>query len=182
MRQVITTGSNSIAHLFMGDSRLKRVALKIRIPRRGNHECSGYALINELNEKVFSFLCTEKFTIDEELEIEMKFSGHDLTYRVLMTHLHEQISSGRIMNDLPSEGNPFPARKFYRCFSKVIELKGMEKFTESTDTQAAGEAPVIDISSGSAPAASVDTIATETVATETAAAETIEQAPPAQAA
>ncbi len=161
---------------------MKRVALKIRIPRRGNHECSGYALINELNEKMFSFFCTEKFTIDEELEIEMKFSGHDLTYRVLMTHLHEQISSGRIMNDLPSEGNPFPARKFYRCFSKVIELKGMEKFTETTEPQANTDtpvidAPVIDIAGGSAPSATPEPVVAEAVA-----AETVEQAPPAQAA
>jgi hypothetical protein len=127
MKQVITTGSSSIAHLFMGDSRLKRVALKIRVPKRPGHESSGYALINELNEKIFSFFCAEKFPIDEELEIEMKFSGHELTYRVVMTHLHEQISSGRIMTGLPTEENPFPARKYYRCFSNVLELKGMEK-------------------------------------------------------
>jgi hypothetical protein len=39
------------------------------------------------------------------------------------------------MNALPTEENPFPARKFYRCFSKVLELKGMQKTEES------GEAP-----------------------------------------
>ncbi|NDG83913.1 MAG: hypothetical protein EBX52_02620, partial [Proteobacteria bacterium] len=101
--------------------------MKIRAPKRGNHEFAGYALVNELNEKMFSFFCTDKFTIDEELEIEMHFSGHNLTYKVLMSHLHEQISSGRIMTDVPTEEDPFPARKFYRCFSKVVELKGMEK-------------------------------------------------------
>jgi len=124
---VITSGVHSIAHLFMGDSRLKRVALRIRTPKVPDREFTGYALVNELNEKVFSFFCTEKFSIEDELEIEMKFSGHDLCYRVTMSHLHEQISSGRIMNALPSPENPFPARKFYRCFSKVLEMKGMEK-------------------------------------------------------
>ena len=127
MKQVITTGSSSIAHLFMGDSRLKRVALKVRTTKSPARESSGYALVNELNEKIFSFFCPEKFPIDEELEIEMKFSGHELTYRVVMTHLHEQISSGRIMTGVPTEENPFPARKYYRCFSNVLELKGMEK-------------------------------------------------------
>jgi len=130
MRQAITTGASSIAHLFMGDSRLKRVALKIKVAKYGDRELSGYALVNELNEKIFSFFCTEKFSIDEELEIHMKFSGHDLSYKVSLSHLHEQISSGRIMNALPSEENPFPARKFYRCFSRVLELKGMEKSGE----------------------------------------------------
>ena len=94
--------------------------------------------MNELSEKMFSFFCTEKFSIDEELEIQVRFSGHDLTYRVTMSHLHEQISSGRIMNALPSEDNPFPARKFYRCFSKVLELKGMER-TEDTGNSEAKE-------------------------------------------
>jgi hypothetical protein len=138
MRQLIATGSSSIAHLFMGDSRLKRVALKIRAPKRGGLEYPGYALVNELNEKVFSFFCTDKFTIDEELEIEMHFSGHNLTYKVHMSHLHEQISSGRIMTNVPTEDNPFPARKFYRCFANVLELQGMEK---GETTQAATLAP-----------------------------------------
>ncbi len=153
MRQIIATGASSIAHLFMGDSRLKRVSLKIRAPKRGDRGFSGYALVNELSEKIFSFFCTEKFTIDEELEIEMRFSGHELTYRVNVSHLHEQISSGRIMNEVPTEENPFPARKFYRCFSNVLELKKMQKDgngavapaaeTPATETPAA-EAPSTD--------------------------------------
>jgi hypothetical protein len=141
MKQIIATGSSSIAHLFMGDSRLKRVALMIIAPKRGNSEFAGYALVNELNEKVFSFFCTDKFTIDEELEIKMRFGGHNLTYKVLMSHLHEQISSGRIMTDVPTEENPFPARKFYRCFSKVVELQGMEKTGASEENPASPVEP-----------------------------------------
>jgi hypothetical protein len=148
MRQLIATGSSSIAHLFMGDSRLKRVALKIRAPKRGGLEYAGYALVNELNEKVFSFFCTDKFTIDEELEIEMNFSGNNLTYKVHMSHLHEQISSGRIMTDVPTDANPFPARKFYRCFANVLELKGMEKGL-SEESATASVTPITD--SASAP-------------------------------
>jgi hypothetical protein len=151
MRQVITTGSSSIAHLFMGDSRLKRVALKIRVTKTPDRESTGYALINELNEKMFSFFCTEKFPIDEELEIEMKFSGHALTYKVVMTHLHEQISSGRIMTGLPTEENPFPARKYYRCFSNVLELKGMEKDGQTVLGQAQATPPAPAAEGGAEP-------------------------------
>jgi hypothetical protein len=89
MRQAIATGASSIAHLFMGDSRLKRVAVKIKALKLGDREVQGYAIMNEMSEKVFSFFCTEKFSIDEELEVQMKFSGHDLTYRVSMSHLQE---------------------------------------------------------------------------------------------
>jgi hypothetical protein len=144
MTQAIATGATSIAHLFTGDSRLKRVAVKIKAPKLGDREFTGHALVNELSERMFSFFCTEKFSIDEELEIQMRFSGHDLTYRVTMSHLHEQISSGRIMNALPSEDNPFPARKFYRCFSKVLELKGMES-TEDPGNSRANEASGTDL-------------------------------------
>ena len=143
MRTVTTTGSSSIAHLFMGDRRLKRVALKITSKLNPNRLIHGYALVNELAGKMFTFFCTEKFALDEELQVQLHFGGHDLTYRILMSHLHEQISSGRIMNSLPTEENPFPARKFYRCFAKVLELQGMDGETpvttadDSPTTQAA---------------------------------------------
>lgn len=110
----------------MGDRRLKRVALKISLKNQPDRNVNGYALVNELSGPMFTFFCTEKFALDEELEVKLHFGGHDLTYKILMSHLHEQISSGRIMNAVPTEENPFPARKFYRCFAKVLELKDME--------------------------------------------------------
>ena len=118
----------------MGDRRLKRVALKISSKLKPDHSISGYALVNELNGPMFTFFCTEKFALDEELEIHLHFGGHDLTYKILMSHLHEQISSGRIMNALPTEENPFPARKFYRCFARILELQGMDG-VEGVSTQ-----------------------------------------------
>lgn len=134
MRTVSTSGSSSIAHLFMGDRRLKRVALKITTKLKPDRTFNGYALVNELSGNLFTFFCTEKFALDEELEVQLHFGGHDLTYKILMSHLHEQISSGRIMNALPSEQNPFPARKFYRCFAKVLELQGMDGVVPGTET------------------------------------------------
>ncbi len=118
----------------MGDRRLKRVALKISTKLKPDRTFNGYALVNELSGNLFTFFCTEKFALDEELEVQLHFGGHDLTYRILMSHLHEQISSGRIMNALPSEQNPFPARKFYRCFAKVLELQGMDGVVPGTET------------------------------------------------
>jgi len=114
---------------------LKRVALKIVSKFHPEQPHSGYALVNELNEQTFSFFCTEKFSLDEELEVHMHFGGHELTYKVQMNHLHEQISSGRIMNALPTAENPFPARKFYRCFGKVLELQGMDGVTDQSNPE-----------------------------------------------
>jgi hypothetical protein len=119
----------------MGDRRLKRVALKISTKFKPDRCFSGYALVNELNGPLFTFFCTEKFALDEELEVQLHFGGHDLTYKIHMSHLHEQISSGRIMNALPTEENPFPARKFYRCFAKVLELQGMDGVEAETAPQ-----------------------------------------------
>lgn len=113
---------------------MKRVALKISTKLKPDRTFNGYALVNELSGNLFTFFCTEKFALDEELEVQLHFGGHDLTYRILMSHLHEQISSGRIMNALPSEQNPFPARKFYRCFAKVLELQGMDGVVPGTET------------------------------------------------
>ena len=118
----------------MGDRRLKRVALKITTKLKPDRTFNGYALVNELSGNLFTFFCTEKFALDEELEVQLHFGGHDLTYKILMSHLHEQISSGRIMNALPSEQNPFPARKFYRCFAKILELQGMDGVEPGTET------------------------------------------------
>jgi hypothetical protein len=120
----------------MGDRRLKRVALRIRSKLKPETFLSGYALVNELSGPLFTFFCTEKFALDEDLEVQLHFAGHDLTYKVVMSHLHEQISSGRIMNALPSAENPFPARKFYRCFARVLELKDLDGHAETTTASA----------------------------------------------
>ena len=125
---------------------MKRVALKITSKFNPERTYGGYALVNELAGTMFTFFCTEKFALDEELQVQLHFGGHDLTYRILMSHLHEQISSGRIMNSLPTAENPFPARKFYRCFAKVLELQGMDGETPAT-AEPETPAPVAEDSS-----------------------------------
>ena len=106
-----------------GDRRLKRVALKIQSKMHPEEVLTGYALMTELNGEMLSFFSTRKFLIDEHILIHMKLGDDELDFQLQMSHLHEQISSGRIMTSIPTEEHPFPARKFYRCFAKVLELK-----------------------------------------------------------
>lgn len=121
MSQINSTGTSiSINDLAHGDKRLKRVALNIKRSIDPERAFPGYALVNELNEKMFYFFCTDKFKIDEELMVYFNVAGQDLELQVVVSSLHEQISSGRIMTSVPSAENPFPARKFYRCFAKVL--------------------------------------------------------------
>ena len=129
-----TTMINSISHLLKGERRLKRINLAIRMKKNPEHLATGYALINELGSPLFSFFCTEKYAVDEELILDLTVWGKALQYEVTMSHLHEQISSGRIMSALPSDDEPFPVRKFYRCFAKIV-VNPLEKTTpESTET------------------------------------------------
>jgi hypothetical protein len=72
---------------------------------------------------MLSFFSMQKFQIDEALTIRMIVDSQELEFHLRMSHLHEQISSGRVMTALPTEACPFPARKFYRCFAQVIEVK-----------------------------------------------------------
>ena len=115
--------SSTITHLYKGDRRLKRVALSIRSKKNPEEILPGYALMTELNDEMLSFFSTQKFLIDESLNIRMTVGADDLEFQLKLSHLHEQISSGRIMTSIPTEENPFPARKFYRCFAKVIDVK-----------------------------------------------------------
>jgi hypothetical protein len=117
----------TFTHLLKGDSRLKRIVIGIRMKKNPELQFSGYALVNELGSPMFSFFCTEKFPIDEELIVNLTVSGTDLEYVIAMSHLHEQISSGRIMNAVPTEEEPFPVRKFYRCFAKILKNPLMEQ-------------------------------------------------------
>jgi len=99
---------------------MKRVKLDIRSNLRPDELFLGQALINELGNERLYFYATQKFPIDSELEIDCNPNGMQLHYKIIMSHLHEQISSGRVMTGLPVEGQPFPARKFYRCFGTVL--------------------------------------------------------------
>ena len=47
------------------------------------------------------------------------------------------------MNSLPTEDNPFPARKFCRCFAKVLELQDLDGNAEPSQiNEAVSPAPV----------------------------------------
>ena len=123
MSSEFTPAGSTLTRLYKGDPRLKRVEVSIISKKHPETALNGYALVTELNETMLSFFSTQKFKIDEELILKVQVNSDDLEFRLKMSHLHEQISSGRVMTALPTEENPFPARKFYRCFAKVIELK-----------------------------------------------------------
>ena len=117
------TLTSTLTQLSKGDQRLKRLAVSIVTKHHPEDILSGYALVTELNDKVLSFFSTQKFMLDEILTVRMFVDSDEMEFKVRMSHHHEQISSGRIMNAIPTAENPFPARKFYRCFAQVMEVK-----------------------------------------------------------
>lgn len=111
---------------------MKRIALSIHSEKHPDVIFLGYALSNEVTDGTLNFFSTVKFQPDEELEIKIDHGGEPVTYQVTMTRLHEQISSGKIMNAIPDEEHPFPARTFYRCFAKVNQKVAATAPTEET--------------------------------------------------
>jgi hypothetical protein len=135
----MTTGIRTLEELKRGDARLKRIKLTITSDQRPGVIFPGYLLLSEVNSKRLSFFCSFKFSIDEKIRVHFRATDQVFDTEVLVTNLHEQISSGKIMSSLPAEGQPFPARTFYRCFAKVLEAATGENVTPILS--AAPEAP-----------------------------------------
>lgn len=142
---------------------MKRVSLLIQSKKYPGQTFVGYALLHEFNPQRLSFFTAQKFPVDEELEIEVDFFGSKGVMKVRMANLHEQISSGRVMNAIPNEANPFPVRKFYRCYAVINALQGVLPGMTAADgasapaTSAAG--PVEAETAAPAPAAALDAAA-----------------------
>ena len=115
-----TSGENNSKKSLFGGSHLKRVSISIQSKNDPENVVIGYALSHEILSNQVSFFAAQKFPVEEELIITYYLNGEKKSLTVMMKHMHEQISSGRIMNAVPSEDNPFPARKFYRCYSSVV--------------------------------------------------------------
>jgi hypothetical protein len=125
-----TPSHDTLAQLSKGDKRLKRVEVSITTRTRPETKLRGYALVSELNDSMLTFFSTQKFKIDEILIAKMVVDSQELEFQLRMSHMNEQISSGRIMTAIPDEDHPFPALKFYRCFAKIIELKRLGQSTD----------------------------------------------------
>jgi hypothetical protein len=140
------TLNSILTQLLKGDLRLKRVAVSIVSKHHPEEVLSGYALVTELNDKVLSFFSTRKFQIDEILTITLMVDTDQMEFNVRMSHHHEQISSGRIMNAVPTAENPFPTLKFYRCFAKILDVKqnGQSLMNTVTATDAVGTMGAVD--------------------------------------
>lgn len=132
-------GTDNKTTLIFEGPQLKRVSVTIQYKNHPENLVSGYALSHEILPGQVSFFAAQKFPVDEELTVFYQLKGEKKSVDVRMKHMHEQISSGRIMNALPTEQNPFPARKFYRCYTTALTAEGAAKTTDETKTQ---EAPV----------------------------------------
>ena len=121
---------------------MKRIATQIQLKKHPEYQSSGYVLVNELGGAMLSFFSTEKFPMEEEMTLTFMLGGKEQAYEVVMSHLHEQISSGRIMTSIPSENNPFPVRKFYRCYAKVSKYPSQEVAPDETTTETLSPVPL----------------------------------------
>lgn len=150
-----TSGTSSATKLIFGGPKLKRVSVTIQYKNNPENVVSGYALSHEILPEQVSFFAAQKFPVDEELTVTYQLRGEKKSYDVRMTNIHEQISSGRIMTAVPTEDNPFPARKFYRCYTSVIGADAAAKTTdEAKPADSVAAAPVeATAETSSAPAA-----------------------------
>lgn len=142
MDVVQAPGTSNRPHPIGRDTHLKRVSLLIQSKKYQGQVFVGYALLHEFNPKRLSFFTSQKFPIDEILEVDVDFFGAKAHMKVRMANIHEQISSGRVMNAVPNEENPFPVRKFYRCYAVITSMLGNLPNTVQMDAPpgAAGEA------------------------------------------
>ena len=106
--------------------RLKRITLTIRNKKFPNQVAYGQAVVQDIGRELFYFFTTQKFLLEEDLEVSCEHYGEKYVFILNLHHIHEEISSGRIMNAIPEEGKPFPAIVFYRCFAKVKSRKVLE--------------------------------------------------------
>ena len=98
---------------------MKRVAVSIKSAKHPEVPILAYSLIPELGAKQVGFFSTQKFAVDEKLELTTQVRGETIVYEVIMFTTNERISSGRVMNALPTEEKPFSACTFYKCYAKV---------------------------------------------------------------
>lgn len=144
-----TTGISSEAHPIGRNQHLKRVSLLIQSKKYPGQTFVGYALLHEFNPKRLSFFSAQKFPVDDELEVEVDYFGTRAQLKGLMASIHEQISSGRVMNAVPDAENPFPVRKFYRCYAVITALKGLLPGMAAPEGEAPGASasadPVADV-------------------------------------
>jgi len=125
MDEVKTPGIDNQSHPVARGQHLKRVSLLIHSKTYPNQDFIGYALLHEFDRKRLSFFTAQKFPVDDELTFDVDYFGQKAHFKLLVTGIHEQISSGRIMNVVPNDENPFHVRKFYRTYGSVSGLEGL---------------------------------------------------------
>jgi hypothetical protein len=150
---VNTSGANNKLNPIIGGGHLKRVPITIQYKKNPELKVPGYALSHEILDDQVSFFAAQKFPVDEELIVCYSENGEELCKNVVLRNVHEQISSGRVMIGVPSESDPFPARKFYRCYTTAI--LGATDAGKSDQEQPVNEAPATENAAADIPIAEV---------------------------
>lgn len=114
-----TPRANTKTNQLFRSHHLKRVPITIQSKKNPELVVAGYALSHEILSNQISFFSTQKFPLEETLVVNYEINGETHSVPVTLDHLHEQISSGRVMNAVPDDQHPFPTRIFYRCYTSV---------------------------------------------------------------
>lgn len=155
---------------------MKRVTISVQSITHPEVSVMGYALPSELKNELLQFYTTLKLPLEDELQVTVHYHGSVTQFRARMRTLNEQISSGRVMSDTPSEENPLPIRTFYKCYATVISKEVSDGQTDGASIQSRDESNVESIHSKSNEAAQSEEAVQETPA-ETPAAEASEASP-----
>ena len=116
---------------------MKRVSLSIKAHSHPDLHCIGYAITTEMGGSALSFFTTQKFPVDEKLEITTFINGEAKVIQAVMRTTREEISSGKVMNGIPDEAHPFPARTFYKCYAQVAVAVAKDVAPETESETAA---------------------------------------------
>jgi hypothetical protein len=141
--------------------RMKRLSLVIETSNPPD-TTAGYIVYNEIGQENLAFFANHSFQPDTALTLTYEPTpGDEQKIQVQITHVHEQLAPGRIMQTLPTEENPFPSRKFYRCFANRVKAAvHLSVVPDEVSGDATAATPTIDAPTGEAvtelPVAAVD--------------------------
>ncbi len=110
---------------------MKRITLEITTDRPGSEKTIGYLVVSDVKETSIRFFAPRKFPIEETLTM-ISLEKDPIQYKAVVTACAEEISSGKIMQTLPEEGQPFPARTFVRILAQIIEKKPLNSLVDET--------------------------------------------------
>lgn len=101
---------------------MRRIKVTLQSKNNPNLVVLGQALAQDLEGQLVSFFTAQKLPLDEEFTLTYSFENELKTLNVKLLNLNEQVSSGRVMNSVPGNEQPFPVQKFYRCYTRNLDF------------------------------------------------------------